>query len=122
MHNCVNRPDVNLVHNDMDPTNNLVIQRFSHLDITYQKKKKKQHLTDITIWISMGRFFDTTIDIDYEYPCIMVTYIDTDPRSVKTPTLFRMEQARTFVAPQLLGRHDEGGGQDWGLKLLKDLG
>ena len=43
------------------PNNNSDTRRLSHLDIPTQC----QYLTGITNLMSTGRFFDTTIDVDY---------------------------------------------------------
>ena len=45
-----------MVWNGVDPTNKLGIERFSHFDIS----TKHMYLTGVT----MGRFFDTIIDVD----------------------------------------------------------
>ena len=43
---------------------------FSHLDIP----TKYQYLTGTLILVSMGRFFDTMIDVDYSYHANTYTY------------------------------------------------
>jgi hypothetical protein len=56
-----NHPNINKVHNDMDPNNNLGIQRFSHLET----QTKHSYLTRITILIPMDMFFESKADVDY---------------------------------------------------------
>ena len=50
-----------MIYNGIDPNNNYVKQRFSHLDIP----TKYQYLTSIIVLILMGGLFDTLIDDDY---------------------------------------------------------
>ena len=57
------------VSNDVDPNNNLGIQRFSHLEIP----TKYQYLTDFTNLVPVGRLFDSIIDVAYWYHAF--TYI-----------------------------------------------
>ena len=45
----------------IDSNNNSIVQRYSHLEIP----TKYQHLSGITILVSMSRFFDTIIDVGY---------------------------------------------------------
>jgi hypothetical protein len=56
-----NRPSINIVYNGIDPNTNSFVQRVSHLDITH-------HISLIEWYCNLtptGRFFDTTIDVDY---------------------------------------------------------
>lgn len=54
-------PPINIVQNGIDPNNSSGIHRFSHLDVPI----KYQYVSDTTILIPLGRFFDTIIDADY---------------------------------------------------------
>jgi len=92
----------------MDPTNNSIIQKFSHLDITLsRKRRRKKHniwliLQFEYLWVSLWYHYWYRLWIPVRSPTY--TYIHTRPPSARPPTLFQAERARTCTPIELLYR------------------